>query len=121
MVSAFAAEMRMTLSCLAAEDGDEVSAALELLGLVDLAGKIVTADALHCHRGMADGVVARGGDYCLALEGNQESLCSDAEACFLTTKKTHPSADRTKGSLAGKLRQAGWNDDFLLELPAQTR
>jgi predicted transposase YbfD/YdcC len=49
MVSTFAAEMRMTLSCLAAKDGDEVSAALELLGLVDLAGKIVTAYALHCH------------------------------------------------------------------------
>lgn len=96
MVSAFAAEMRMTLSCLAAKDGDEVAAALELLGLVDLAGKIVTADALHCHRGMADGVVARGGDYCLALKGNQESLRSDADACFLTMKKTHPTAETTE-------------------------
>ncbi|MFL9828717.1 hypothetical protein [Rhodoplanes sp. SY1] len=46
MVSAFAAEMRITLSCLAAKDGDEVAAALELLGRVDLAGKIVTA--MHC-------------------------------------------------------------------------
>ncbi|MFL9826144.1 ISAs1 family transposase [Rhodoplanes sp. SY1] len=30
-------------------------------------------------------------------------------------------ADKTESSLAGKLRQAGWNDDFLLELLAQTR
>ncbi|MCK7472650.1 MAG: transposase family protein [Rhodopseudomonas palustris] len=42
MASAFAAELHMTLSCLAAKDGDEVSAALEVLGFVDLTGKIVT-------------------------------------------------------------------------------
>ena len=30
-------------------------------------------------------------------------------------------ADQTKGSLAGKLRQAGWNDHFLLKLLGQTR
>jgi predicted transposase YbfD/YdcC len=98
MVSAFAAEMRMTLSCLAAENGDEVSAALELLGLIDLKGKIVTADALHCHRRMAEGVIARGGDYCLALKGNQDSLQSDAGACFLTMKKTCPAAATTERS-----------------------
>jgi predicted transposase YbfD/YdcC len=96
VVSAFAAEMRMTLSCLAAQDGDEVSAALELLGLVDLEGKIVTADALHCHRRMAEGIVGRGGDYCLALKGNQDSLRSDAGACFLKMKKTHPTAETTE-------------------------
>lgn len=91
----------------AAKDDNEVAPALELLGLVDFAGKIVTAGALHCHRRMADGVVARGGDYWLALKGNQESLRSDADACFLTTKKTHPTAETTaRGHAPTETRRA---------------
>jgi hypothetical protein len=39
-VSAFAAEMRMTLSCLEVKGGNEIEAALEVLGLIDLKGKI---------------------------------------------------------------------------------
>ncbi|NVO13603.1 MAG: ISAs1 family transposase [Rhodoplanes sp.] len=97
MVSAFTTEMRMTLSSPAAKDGDEVSAALELLGLVDLADKIVTADALHCHRRMAHCVVARVGDYSLAVKGNQESPRSYADECFLSVKKkAHPTDETTE-------------------------
>jgi hypothetical protein len=42
MVSADAAGLRLTLATVAAEDRDEVDAALEVLGLIDLKGKIVT-------------------------------------------------------------------------------
>jgi predicted transposase YbfD/YdcC len=95
MVSAFAAEMRMTLSCLEAKGGNEIEAALELLGLIDLKGKIVTADALHCHRKMAEKIIERGGDYCLALKGNQQSLLSDARSCLSKAEEALPSAETT--------------------------
>ena len=90
MVSAFAAGLRLTLATVAAKDGDEVSAAIEVLGLVDLKDKIITADALHCHRKMAALVTAKGGDYCLRLRGNQESLLSDARSALSKLKPTHP-------------------------------
>src|SRR5262245_18691320 len=97
MVSAYAAGLRLTLATVAAKDGNEVDAALEVLGLIDLKGKIVTADALHCNRKMAETIIAKGGDYCIALKGNQDSLLSDARACLakadkLEAKKKHPVA-----------------------------
>jgi predicted transposase YbfD/YdcC len=48
--------------------------------LIDLKGKIVTADALHCNRRMVAAIIEKGGDYCIALKGNQDSLLSDARA-----------------------------------------
>jgi len=82
MVSAYATGLRLTLATVAARDRNEVDAALEVLGLIDLKGKIVTGDALHCNRRMVEAIVAKGGDYCIALKGNQESLLSDARACL---------------------------------------
>ena len=79
-VSAFAAETRMALAVAPAPDGDETKAALEVLKLLDLAGAMVTADALHCHRRFAGEILARGGDYLLALKGNRPGLRADCEA-----------------------------------------
>jgi predicted transposase YbfD/YdcC len=92
MVSAYASGLRLTLATVAAKDGNEVDAALEVLGLIDLKGKIVTGDALHCNRRMVEAIVEKGGDYCIALKGNQESLLSDARACLAKAGKKHPVA-----------------------------
>jgi hypothetical protein len=82
MVSAYAAGLRLSLATVEAKDRNEVDAALDVLGLIDLKGKIVTTDALHCNRRMVSTIVEKGGDYCIALKGNQESLLSDARACL---------------------------------------
>ena len=96
MVSAYAAGLRLTLATVAAKDRNEVDAALEVLGLIDLKGKIVTGDALRCNRRMVSAIVAKGGDYCVALKGNQESLLPDARSCLAA-------ADRPNtGPKAGK-------------------
>lgn len=58
-----------------------------MLGLIDLKGKIVTGDALHCNRRMVELIVEKGGDYCIALKGNQDSLLSDSRACLAATEK----------------------------------
>lgn len=96
MVSAYAAGLRLTLATVAAKDRNEVDAALEVVGLIDLKGKIVTGDALHCHRRMVSTIVDKGGDYCIALKGNQESLLSDARSCLAAADR--PNA----GPKAGK-------------------
>jgi predicted transposase YbfD/YdcC len=105
MVSAYAADVRMTLASVAAVNGNEVDAALEVLGLIDLKGVIVTADALHCHRKMAALVIDKGGDYCLRLKGNQDALLTDAHACLTKVRKAHPSArteDRGHGRVEAR-------------------
>jgi predicted transposase YbfD/YdcC len=96
MVSAFAAEMRMTLASLEAKGRNEVEAALEILDIVDLKGKIVTADALHTSRAMAKAIIDRGGDYCLALKGNQDSLLSDARATLAKAGPKTPTAESSE-------------------------
>ena len=87
MVSAYAAGLRLTLATVAAKDGNEVDAALEVIGLIDLKGRIVTGDALHCNRRMVKAIVDKGGDYCIGLKGNQDSLLSDARSCLSAADK----------------------------------
>jgi predicted transposase YbfD/YdcC len=59
-----------------------LEAALDVLGLIALKGKVVTADALHCNRRTVAAITRGGGDYCLALKANQDSLLSDARSLF---------------------------------------
>lgn len=92
MVSAYAARLRLTLATVASDNGGELEAALEVLGLIALRGKVVTADALHCNRRTVAAITEGGGDYCLALKANQDSLLSDARSCFGKVSPDHPVA-----------------------------
>ena len=92
MVSAYAARLRLTLASVPADRGTELEAAIEALGLIALKGKVVTADALHCNRRTVAAINAGGGDWCLALKANQDSLLSDARASFGAEPDAHPSA-----------------------------
>ena len=86
MVSAWGSELRMTLAAMPVTGGNEAKAAIELLQLLDLRGATVTADALHCAARMAEAIIRRGGNYVLALKGNQGPLLADAEARLARTK-----------------------------------
>ena len=92
MVSAYAARLRLMLASVPADKGAELEAALEVPGLIALKGKVVTADALHCNRRTVAAINARGGDWCLALKANQDSLLSDARSCFGRLASDHPAA-----------------------------
>jgi predicted transposase YbfD/YdcC len=80
LVSAWAADGRLVLGQRLAQGRAEVEAALELVGLLRLEGTIVTADALHCHRAMAQAIRDRGGDYALAVKGNRGPIYEAAKA-----------------------------------------
>jgi predicted transposase YbfD/YdcC len=82
MVNVWAAEARICLAHRKAPGRNESAGALETLALLDLEGCIVTADALHCHRGFAAMVRERGGNYILALKNNQSKLFAAAGQRF---------------------------------------
>ncbi len=88
MVTAWAADTRLALASAASPGGNEVAGALAVLELLDLTGATVTADALHCHRAMAEAIRVRGGDYALALKGNQSGLLRDARVRLDTAGET---------------------------------
>ena len=74
MISVWDAQTRLSIAARASKDGNEVEATLDALKSLDLKGCIVTADALHCHPKMAEGVRAQGGHYALKLKGNNGPL-----------------------------------------------
>lgn len=87
MIGVWDAETRLSLAARASDDGNEVKATLEVLKSLDLKGCIVTADALHRHPKMAEGVLARGGHRGLKLEGNNAPLRDCAISAFARAEK----------------------------------
>jgi predicted transposase YbfD/YdcC len=80
LVRAWATEQRLVLGQVrVAEGGNEITALPELLALLDLSGCLVTIDAIGCQREIARQIVAQGGDYVLAVKGNQPALLEDVQ------------------------------------------
>jgi predicted transposase YbfD/YdcC len=83
MVSAWAATNRLVLGQLkVTEKSNEITAIPELLDALDIAGCIVTIDALGCQKEIAYRIVEKDADYILALKGNQEQLYDDVKHLF---------------------------------------
>ena len=83
LVSAWATGARLTLGQVSVPDGsNEIAAIPELLAALDLAGAIVTLDAAGCQKNIARQIRDQGGEYLLAVKGNQPALHAAVEAVF---------------------------------------
>ena len=81
MVSAWASTNRVVLGQLkVAEKSNDMTAIPELLQSLDIAGCIVTIDAMGCQKAIARQIHEQHGDYVLALKANQELLYDDVRA-----------------------------------------
>jgi predicted transposase YbfD/YdcC len=117
MVSAWGSDAGLVLGQIATEaKSNEITAVPKLLAMLALKGTIVTADALNCQRGIAQQIVDQGGDYALALKGNQGTLHDDVSrflddpACQATTIKPVVDADhgRIETRTATVSTDIGW-------------
>ena len=54
-----------------------------MLDGIDIAGRVITGDALLTQRGLAEYVVVRGGDYHFTIKGNQPNLEADIRDLFV--------------------------------------
>jgi predicted transposase YbfD/YdcC len=87
MVSAWATANRLVLAQVKVNDkSNEITAIPELLAQLVLAGCIVTIDAMGCQREIAQQIVAQGGDYVLALKGNQGTLHQEVQDSFVQAR-----------------------------------
>lgn len=83
LVSAYAPDVKAVLAQLRVDaKTDEHKAALQLLGVLPLKGKVVTGDAMFTHRDVCAEVIAGGGDYVLPVKDNQPTLGRDIAAAF---------------------------------------
>ena len=80
MLSAWASTNRMVLGQVKVDaKSNEITAIPALLKVLHLDGAIVTLDAMGCQKAIAEQIIDRGGDYVLALKGNQSGLHDDVE------------------------------------------
>ena len=81
IVSAWATEHGLALGQSAvAGKSNEITAVPELLRALELAGCIVTLDALHCQKNTAREIHEADADYVLALKGNQGTTHAEVRA-----------------------------------------
>ena len=84
MVSAWSAANGLVLAQQATEaKSNEITAIPKVLEMLELKGCIVTIDAMGCQKAIVKDIVAQGGDYALALKGNQSTLAQAVEELFI--------------------------------------
>jgi predicted transposase YbfD/YdcC len=118
LVNAFATKARLALAARKAPGRNEADAALEVLQMLRLKRKIVTADALFCSRAFAQRILDQGGHYVLVLKRNQGKLFAAVASHFGRAgerdtaeqwqEATHDRSERRRAAVmrAGKLAEA---------------
>ena len=83
IISAWACENRLVLAQRAVADGSNETATLpQVLGLLEIAGCVVTIDAARCHKAVAEQIREQKGDYVLSLKNNQPCLYQNVTEQF---------------------------------------
>jgi predicted transposase YbfD/YdcC len=84
MVSAWATANHISLGQVVVDaKSNEITAIPKLLEMLEIAGCVVTIDAMGCQTEIAEKIVASGADYVLAVKGNQPTLHAGIETFFL--------------------------------------
>lgn len=84
IVSAWASEQGIALGQVATDaKSNEITAIPQLLGQIDLAGTLITIDAMGCQKDIVEQVVTGGGDCVIAVKDNQPKLLAAIETFFL--------------------------------------
>jgi len=77
------AETRLSLGeVVVDEKSNEITAIPKLLDLIDVAGDVVSIDAIGCQMDIAAAIRKKDADYLLALKGNQGHLLEDVTTYF---------------------------------------
>ncbi len=121
VVSAWATAEHLVLGQEAvAEKSNEITAIPRLLGLLDLAGALVTIDAIGCQTDIAAQIIARGGDYVLAVKDNQPTLSAAVQQVFdeLLSAASTPLDHRTSHSAERNHGRSEIREYHVASLPA---
>jgi predicted transposase YbfD/YdcC len=86
---------------------NEHKAALHLLGVLPLAGKVVTGDAMFTHRDLAAQVRRQGGDYLLVVKDNQPELKAQIRAALHDDADFSPLPAEAEGRRGAARSHAG--------------
>ena len=94
IVSAHLAELGITIAGNKVDDkSNEIPAVRDLIGMLDVEGCIITADAMHCQKETAALIVEKKADYLLNAKSNQPMLKKDIED-YVQDEKLRKSMDK---------------------------
>jgi predicted transposase YbfD/YdcC len=118
LVSAWASTQRLVLSQEAVDGKDnECAAILAILQRLNLAGAVVTIDAIATNPTVARAVTDAGGDYVLALKKNQPGLYAEVERYFADPEteglETVTLTDKDHGRIETRSYTVGHDVDWL--------
>ncbi len=83
MVSAWANSQKLVLGQTKVnQKSNEITAIPELIKILELSGCIVTIDAMGTQKNIAELIIKKEADYCLALKGNQGNIYEDVKQLF---------------------------------------
>ena len=75
LITAWACGLRLCIAVKSVDSkSNEIPAVQQLIEQLDLAGSVVTADAMHCQKVTAELIIEKEADYILQVKGNQPSL-----------------------------------------------
>lgn len=111
--------------CAVPEKTNELSAIQDVLAGVLLTGRVITTDALHTQRDLAQGVIDAGGDYLMVVKANQPQLQEDIVTLFqepqvvAETLTTARSVDAGHGRIEERRLTASWALQDYTDWPGQ--
>lgn len=104
LVSAFATTSRLVLGQEAVDEkSNEITAIPALLERIDLAGALVSIDAMGCNPNIAQSILDAEADYLLAVKDNQPTLHADVKSYFETAPCDEVERFETLGKDHGRL------------------
>lgn len=102
LVHAWASQQNLLLAQVRTEEkSNEITAIPELLALLDLAGCIITIDAMGCQKGIVEKIIEAKADYILAVKNNQKSLYEQIQTAF--SHQTIESENKTEEKNHGRI------------------
>lgn len=98
IVSAWASENGLVLGQLkVADKSNEITAVPQLLRALELAGCIVTVDAMGCQKTIAKEIIEADAHYVMALKGNQETVHEEVKSFLDDALQQHEQAATRQG------------------------
>jgi predicted transposase YbfD/YdcC len=142
ILTAYLTESGITLAQRAVhEKTNEIPVFQEMLETLEVNGKTITADAMHCQKETCKKIIKKGGHYCLGLKENQKIFyddvklfienpprCDSVEVFAAPTEKGHGRIEKRRchkvcdiSWLENRREWAGFNTVFAMEHSVETK
>jgi predicted transposase YbfD/YdcC len=120
ILTAYLTKNGVTLGQLSVDEKtNEIPVMRDLLDMIDITDKIITADAMHCQKDTTKKIIVGGGNYVLGLKGNQETtfdeITSYIDDCIKdktievqTAQTTEKNRDRYEQRTCHKAPDLSW-------------